>query len=249
MERESGFFHQTKITLTKVNAFSRSRSIYYFSKRMIDIFVSIIALIIFSPIMLIVAVLIPLDSPGSVIFIQKRVGAKRIRKAGHDFWGRTEIPCYKFRTMFDKADPSVHQTFINALINHDEKKLSVMQGSESKVKKIVNDPRVTRMGHFLRCSSLDELPQFWNVLKGEMSVVGPRPAIPYEVELYKPWYFRRLEAKPGITGLWQVGKRNSVDFDGMVRLDIEYIEKQSTWLDLKIMFMTPLVMLRRKAVA
>ena len=211
--------------------------------------VSMIALIIFSPIMLIVAALIHFDSPGPVIFTQKRVGAKRVKKAGHYYWEKTEFPCYKFRTMVDKADPGLHQTFVNALINHEDEKIAAIQGCDSKVNKIVNDPRVTRLGHFLRVSSLDELPQFWNVLRNEMSVIGPRPAIPYEVEMYKPWYFRRLETKPGITGLWQVSARNSCDFDGMVKLDIKYVEEQSFWLDLKIMVMTPLVMLRRKSVA
>jgi lipopolysaccharide/colanic/teichoic acid biosynthesis glycosyltransferase len=249
MERDTGFFHQSKITLPRINAFFGNRNFYYFSKRTIDIIVSTIALIIFSPVMLITAVLIHFDSPGPVIFTQKRVGAKRVFKDGRYCWERTELPCHKFRTMVDKADDSVHHNYINALINHDEQTLSEIQGSENKVKKIVNDSRVTRLGHFLRCSSLDELPQFWNVLKGEMSVVGPRPGIPYEVEMYKPWYFKRLEAKPGITGLWQVGERNSVDFDGMVKLDIEYIEHQSIWMDLKIIVMTPLVMLRRKGVA
>ena len=249
MERETGFFHQIKVTLPGISAFSTNRTFYYLIKRTIDLVVSTIALIIFSPLILVIAVLIHFDSPGPIIFTQKRVGAKRIHKAEGCCWEMTELPCHKFRTMFDKADSSVHHTFINALINHDEKTLSEIQGAENKVKKIVNDPRVTRLGRFLRCSSLDELPQFWNVLKGEMSVVGPRPAIPYEVEMYKPWYFRRLEAKPGITGLWQVGERNSVDFDGMVKFDIEYVENQSTWLDLKIILMTPLVMLRHKWVA
>jgi lipopolysaccharide/colanic/teichoic acid biosynthesis glycosyltransferase len=249
MNRETRFEQQNEIILPAINALPGKRSIYYLSKRAIDVIIAAIALIIFSPLMLVVAVLIHFDSSGPVIFTQKRVGTKRIYRDGRYFWEKTEFPCFKFRTMIDKADCSIHNTYINALINHDEQTLSAIQGSENNVKKIVNDPRVTRLGHFLRCSSLDELPQFWNVLRGEMSVVGPRPAIPYEVGMYKPWYFRRLEAKPGITGLWQVGSRNSVDFDGMVRLDIKYIENQSTGLDLKIICMTPLVMFRRKAVA
>jgi lipopolysaccharide/colanic/teichoic acid biosynthesis glycosyltransferase len=249
MERETGVFHQNKVTLPQINAFFGNRNFYYFSKRTIDIIVSIFALIILSPVMLITAVLIHFDSPGPVIFTQKRVGSKRVYKDGRYYWERTELSCHKFRSMYDKADDSVHHTFINALINHDQKTLSEIQGSENAIKKICHDPRVTRLGHFLRCTSLDELPQFWNVLRGDMSVVGPRPAIPYEVEMYKSWYFQRLEAKPGITGLWQVGERNSVDFDGMVKLDNEYVEHQSIWLDLKIMFMTPLVMIRRKGVA
>jgi lipopolysaccharide/colanic/teichoic acid biosynthesis glycosyltransferase len=247
MDRQTSFESQNDVSLP--NILTLRRHIYYFSKRIIDIIVSVIALIIFSPVILITAVLIRIDSPGPVIFAQKRVGAKRVYKNGRHCWERTQFSCYKFRTMFVNADSSVHTTYVNALINHDEKTLSAIQGSDNKVKKIANDPRVTRLGHFLRCSSLDELPQFWNVLKGDMSVVGPRPAIPYEVEMYKSWYFRRLEAKPGITGWWQVEARNSVDFDGMVKLDIEYVDHQSIWLDLKIIFLTPLVMLRHKGVA
>jgi lipopolysaccharide/colanic/teichoic acid biosynthesis glycosyltransferase len=249
MDRETGFDQQNKVILPGIRVPAGDRAVYNLLKRTIDIIVSTIALILFSPFMLIAAVLIHFDSPGPVIYAQKRVGAKWVYKDGCYCWERTEFTCYKFRTMFNKADSSVHHTYINALINHDEQTLSAIQGSDNQVKKITNDARVTRLGHFLRSSSLDEVPQFWNVLKGDMSVVGPRPAIPYEVELYKPWYFRRLEVKPGITGLWQVGARNSVDFDGMVKLDIEYIDKQSIWLDLKIIFMTPLIMLRRKGVA
>lgn len=249
MERDSDLGRQNKIVFPGFDALSGNRLMYYSSKRIIDVVVSMIALIIFSPILLIVAALIHFDSPGPVIFTQKRVGAKRIKKAGHYGWEKTEFQCYKFRTMVDKADPTIHNQFINALINHDQEKISAIQGSNTQVKKIVNDPRVTRWGHFLRRSSLDELPQFWNVIRGEMSVVGPRPAIPYELESYQPWYFQRLEAKPGITGLWQVRARNSVDFDDMVKLDIEYVRKQSFWLDMKIIFMTPLVMLKHKGVA
>jgi lipopolysaccharide/colanic/teichoic acid biosynthesis glycosyltransferase len=121
--------------------------------------------------------------------------------------------------------------------------------SNSKLTKLSNDKRITRLGHILRRSSLDELPQFWNVLKGEMSIIGPRPAIPYEVEMYKRWYFHRFEAKPGLTGWWQVKARNSCDFDEMVRLDIEYVEHQSFWLDLKIMIMTPVVIILHRGAA
>jgi lipopolysaccharide/colanic/teichoic acid biosynthesis glycosyltransferase len=114
-----------------------------------------------------------------------------------------------------------------------------MQGGDTQIRKLVNDPRVTRIGRFLRKSSIDEIPQFINVVKGEMSLVGPRPAIPYEVEMYKPWHCRRLETIPGITGLWQVTARSLVDFDEIINLDIQYIDQQSFWLDLKILIKTP----------
>jgi lipopolysaccharide/colanic/teichoic acid biosynthesis glycosyltransferase len=217
-------------------------SFYFFLKRVIDLVVSTFALFFLLLILPIFAVLIHRDSPGPVFFNQKRVGARRVKRDGQLVWERTVFNCYKFRTMAHKADPLIHQTFVKALITNDERKINAIQG-EIKTRKLVKDSRITRLGRFLRRSSLDELPQFWNVFKGEMSLVGPRPAIPYEVEMYKPWYHRRLDAKPGMTGLWQVTLRNMTDFDGMVKLDIEYIEKQSFWLDLKILLKTPLAVL------
>jgi lipopolysaccharide/colanic/teichoic acid biosynthesis glycosyltransferase len=141
------------------------------------------------------------------------------------------------------ADTSIHKAYIKALIENDQEKILEMQNGDPKIHKLANDTRVTRVGNFLRRTSLDEIPQFWNVLKGDMSLVGPRPAIPYEVEMYKPWYHQRLEAKPGITGLWQVKVRNLADFDEMMRLDVEYIEKQSFGLDLEILIKTPFTMI------
>lgn len=249
MERDTGLDSHKGIFLVRISALRGNRIMYYLSKRIIDVIVSTIALIIFSPLMFLIALLIHLDSPGPIIFKQKRVGSKRIKGAGRLHWEKTEFDFYKFRTMVDKADPAIHHNFINALINEDEQNTIEIPGVAANVKKIVNDPRVTQLGRFLRRYSLDELPQFWNVLKGDMSVVGPRPAIPYEVEMYKSWYFRRLETKPGLTGLWQVTARNSVGFDEMVKLDIKYIENQSFWLDMKIIFLTPLAMLSPKGVA
>ncbi len=141
--------------------------------------------------------------------------------------------------MVCNADPSLHRSYIKALINNDHESLAMMQGGDTQIRKLVNDHRVTRIGRFLRKSSIDEIPQFINVVKGEMSLVGPRPAIPYEVEMYKPWHYRRLETKPGITGLWQVTARSLVDFDEIINLDIQYIDQQSFWLDLKILMKTP----------
>jgi lipopolysaccharide/colanic/teichoic acid biosynthesis glycosyltransferase len=144
------------------------------------------------------------------------------------------------------ADSSVHKAYMRALIENDEKKMDELQGQSTKIRKLVRDPRITRPGKWLRKFSLDELPQFFNVLRGDMSLIGPRPAIPYEVELYKSWYMRRLEAQPGITGLQQVKARSTFDFDQQMRLDIQYIERQSFWLDLKIMIETPLVVISTK---
>ena len=235
-----------KLDVSPSLGYAGERRAFYFFKRALDLFVSAIALIISLPVMLVIALLIRLDSPGPALFVQERVGVKRVRKKGLIAWQRTTFPCYKFRTMMDKADPALHQAYIAALINHDQEKMATIQHHETTTCKLVNDPRVTRPGRFLRRSSLDELPQFWNVLMGQMSLVGPRPAIPYEIDLYEPWYLRRLEAKPGLTGLWQVTARSSVGIDEMARLDIEYIEHQSFWLDLKILLKTPLVVLACK---
>ncbi len=136
--------------------------------------------------------------------------------------------------MHVKADPAIHQAYVKALIENDEEKMTALQGAKTQPRKLVNDSRIIRPGKILRKLSLDELPQIWNVVKGDMSLVGPRPAIPYEVEMYKPWHLRRLEVQPGITGLQQVTNRCMTDFDQQVRLDIEYIENQSLWLDIKI---------------
>ena len=121
-----------------------------------------------------------------------------------------------------------------------------MEGDDNSTHKMIKDPRVTRLGRILRKASLDELPQLWNILIGEMSLVGPRPAILYELAEYRPWHFQRLQAKPGLSGLWQVTARSSVEFDEMVKLDIEYIKHQSLWLDLKIILKTPIVVLSGK---
>jgi lipopolysaccharide/colanic/teichoic acid biosynthesis glycosyltransferase len=144
------------------------------------------------------------------------------------------------------ADPSVHQAYIKALIENDETQMAVLQGAPTQPRKLVNDSRIIRPGKLLRKLSLDELPQLWNVLIGDMSLIGPRPAIPYEVEMYKPWHLRRLEAHQGITGLQQVTARCTTDFDEQVQYDIEYIDNQSLWLDIKIIIKTPLAILSTK---
>ncbi len=219
------------------------RRVYYFVKRVLDFSVAAVLLILLSPLMALVALLIFVYSPGPVFFMQERVGAKRVFDGKHFAWKRVNFRCVKFRTMKLNANSEIHQAYIKALIENDEAKMTALQGAPTQPRKLVNDPRIIRPGHFLRKLSLDELPQFWNVLRGEMSLVGPRPAIPYEVEMYKPWHLRRLQAQPGITGLQQVTARCTAEFDEQIKLDLEYIEKQSLWLDLKIIFKTPLVVL------
>jgi len=225
---------------------SENRDVYYVVKRALDIVIASILLLLLSPLMILISVLIVLYSPGPVFFVQERVGAKRQRRGNHTYWQKKNFRCYKFRTMRIDADSSVHKAYMRALIENDEKKMDELQGQSTEIRKLIRDPSITRPGKFLRKFSLDELPQFFNVLRGDMSLVGPRPAIPYEVELYKTWYIRRLEAQPGITGLQQVKARSTFDFDQQMRLDIQYIEKQSFWFDIKIIIETPLVIISTK---
>jgi lipopolysaccharide/colanic/teichoic acid biosynthesis glycosyltransferase len=225
---------------------NRDKYLYFIGKRLLDVVLAIVLLILLAPVMLLVAILIKLDSAGPIFFTQERVGARRRSEGGQMNWEIRIFPFYKFRSMVRDADPHLHRAFARAFIHNDGINMVALQNRATQVRKLVNDPRVTRMGRFLRQSSLDELPQLWNVLKGDMSMVGPRPPIPYEVELYEPWHGQRLAAIPGITGLWQVTARSSVDFDEMVRLDIWYIEHQSLWLDLEILLKTPWAVLTSK---
>jgi lipopolysaccharide/colanic/teichoic acid biosynthesis glycosyltransferase len=217
----------------------KDRVFYHFFKRVLDVIVCVLALVVLAPVMAVVAVFVVLDSGWPIIFTQERTGARRWTRDSYSYWQRTAFTCYKFRSMVQAADPSLHQAFVKAFIHNDREKMTALQGRDTQTRKLVDDPRVTRVGRFLRKTSLDELPQLWNVLKGEMSLVGPRPSISYEVDEYERWHLYRLQCKPGITGLWQVTARSSTDFDDMVRLDIEYIQHQSFWLDLKILFKTP----------
>jgi exopolysaccharide biosynthesis polyprenyl glycosylphosphotransferase len=194
-------------------------------KRLLDILGATVGLILFSPILLMTAVAIKISSPGPVIFKQVRLG-----KRGSHF------TFYKFRSMVAGNDDRVHRDYVTNLI--DGKIDQVNQGTKP-LYKIKNDHRITPVGKIIRKLSIDELPQLFNVLKGEMSLVGPRPPIPYEVAKYKSWHLRRiLEVKPGITGLWQVEGRSQTSFDEMVRLDIRYLKNFSLWLDLKVMVKT-----------
>jgi lipopolysaccharide/colanic/teichoic acid biosynthesis glycosyltransferase len=198
------------------------------TKRMVDIVGSIIALIICMPLFLIIALAIKASSKGPVFFRQQRVG-----RCGKSF------TFLKFRSMHVNNDPSVHKRYVTTFIaGQAERNPSSRNGSGAY--KLTNDDRITRVGNLLRTKSLDELPQFLNVLRGDMSLVGPRPAIPYEVAAYQTWHRHRvLEVKPGITGIWQVNGRNRVKFDDMVRLDLRYAKAWSPWLDIKILMCTP----------
>ena len=197
---------------------------YQVAKRAFDLAAAACGLILLLPLLPVIAILIKLDSPGPIIFTQRRVG-----KGGRVF------TCYKFRSMVRDAESM-------------RSKLSHLNEATGPAFKIRDDPRVTEVGGFLRRSSLDEIPQLVNVLCGQMSIVGPRPQIPAEVELYEPWQRRRLEVKPGITCLWQIAGRSHIGFDEWMRLDLEYLRRRSLGLDLWILLRTlPAVIARKGA--
>lgn len=217
----------------------RQKRLYFACKRGLDVALSGLALFVTFPLFLFIALWIRLDSPGPALFRQERVGLRKRSINGERRWELGEFTMYKFRTMYDNANPGIHKRFIRALIQNDESEVARLRDNgHTVVNKLGNDPRITRVGRFLRKTRLDELPQFWNVLKGEMSLVGPRPALPYEVAEYKPRHWRRLGAIPGCVGLWQVSGWCRLDFEGMVELDIWYVDHQSLWLDLKILLKT-----------
>jgi lipopolysaccharide/colanic/teichoic acid biosynthesis glycosyltransferase len=197
-------------------------------KRVIDIAGSSALLLFLGPFFAAIALAIKLTSKGPVIFKQERLG---------QFGAR--FKCLKFRTMYQNNDSRIHQEYIQRFIAGQSGSENTEPGMPA-VYKITNDPRVTPIGRLLRKMSLDEFPQFWNVLRGEMSLVGPRPSVPYEFKVYDIWHRRRvLEVKPGVTGLWQVSGRSRMCFDDMVRLDLRYSQSWSLWLDLRILIATP----------
>ncbi len=196
---------------------------YDYLKRILDLVLATIIMLGFLPLFLILTILVKFTSRGPVFFVQERVGLRGRR-----------FRMFKFRSMYADADHRVHRQYVEKLIRKGER--------GGRTYKLENDPRITPLGRWMRKFSLDELPQFLNVLRGDMSLVGPRPPIPYELEIYKPWHFKRLETKPGITGLWQVSGRNLLSFDQQAALDIKYIQHKSLALDLTIIFKTIPVM-------
>jgi lipopolysaccharide/colanic/teichoic acid biosynthesis glycosyltransferase len=202
------------------------------ARRVLDVAVATAALLVLAPIILVVALAVLASSPGPVLFRQRRLGRDR-----------TPFTVLKFRTMWAEADSAPHREYVRTLLD----------GGTSEpnggLYKLAVDDRVTRVGRFLRSWSLDELPQLINVLRGEMSLVGPRPVIPYEAELYPDDYLPRFSVKPGLTGLWQVSGRNERTYEEMVRFDVEYAERRSLALDALILVKTVWVVLRRKGVA
>jgi lipopolysaccharide/colanic/teichoic acid biosynthesis glycosyltransferase len=204
-----------------------SRQLSRALKRTIDVLGSALGLLLLAPVLVLIALAIRVSSPGPILFRQKRIG-------------RYGVPftCLKFRSMHTGNDPRIHMEYVKQLIGGNAS--ADAAETNGRVYKITADPRLTRVGRFLRKTSLDEVPQLLNVLRGDMSMVGPRPPIPYEFEVYDVWHRRRLlEVRPGITGLWQVSGRSRIPFDDMVRLDLRYAKTWSLWLDFQILLRTP----------
>ena len=187
---------------------------YDIIKRLIDIICSFMGLLALSPLFIIIAIIIKFTSKGPVFFSQKRVG-----KYGREFY------MYKFRSMVVNAEEL-------------KEKLAAQNEMSGPMFKMKDDPRVTKVGKFIRKTSIDELPQLWNVLKGDMSLVGPRPSLPKEVAQFEDWMHRRLEVKPGLTCYWQVSGRNNIDFEDWMKLDIRYVEERNLWIDIKLILKT-----------
>ena len=196
-------------------------------KRLVDLVGSTVGLIITAPLIALIAAAITLDSPGPVFFRQERIGT-----------GGRRFRVWKFRTMRNGAPDAAHRELIRKMFNGQEAEAGHGNGNGKPVYKLVNDDRVTRVGRWLRRTSLDEVPQLFNVVRGEMSLVGPRPPLTYEFDAYDHWQFDRLTVLPGITGLWQVSGRNLLTYRQMCELDLEYVRRWSLWLDLKILFKT-----------
>lgn len=217
------------IALSRIKRASSNPN-YHYLKRMIDVAITLAALPFLLPLMALIALLIHIDSPGPALFKQKRVG-----KDGRVFG------ILKFRSMVHQLDDSYHRSFMKAFVQG-----QVGKGENVKsVFKPFSDSQVTRVGRFLRKTSLDELPQLFNVLKGDMSLIGPRPNVLWEVEAYKGWHMERLTVLPGITGLAQVNGRSSISFDVIAQYDIEYARNQSLWMDVQILWKTFTTVLKK----
>ena len=196
-----------------------SRNTYEFLKRLMDIICSMSALIVLAPILIVVAILIKIESKGPVIFSQERVGINN-----------KKFKMYKFRSMVVNAEDM-------------KEKLEKQNERKGPMFKIKNDPRITTIGRFIRKTSIDELPQLINILKGEMSIVGPRPSLPKEVIQFEPWMLERLKVKPGLTCYWQVRGRDHIEFEDWMRLDVKYVKDRNFLLDIKLIFKTFFVFL------
>ena len=210
-----------------------SRGAYWYAKRFVDVSCAAILFFTLLPVLIMIALAIRLESPGAAIYRQARMGSRRRRVAGTTVWEPTPFTFLKFRTMSRDADPALHEAHVESFVR------GRLRGSHTKASfKLTGDPRVTRLGRILRRTSLDELPQLINVLRGDMSLVGPRPVPLYEAALYNERQLGRFAALPGITGLWQVRGRCDISFEEMIELDLADVRDQSLALDTKILFLT-----------
>ena len=227
---------------------SLGRSWYFAVKRFLDVSIVLVSALFMVPGLLVIGLAIKLTSPGPILFKQERIRSRRRKIDGEWRWEFEPFTFYKLRTMQPGTDIRLHRDYIAAYIASDEERMAELRpvANEKDTYKLTSDPRVTRIGRFLRKLSIDEMPQVWNVLKGDMSLVGPRPPIRYEFELYEERQSQRLASPAGITGWWQVNGRAETSFEEMVRLDIEYINRQSLWFDLKILFLTIPAVISRK---
>jgi lipopolysaccharide/colanic/teichoic acid biosynthesis glycosyltransferase len=215
---------------------TEQRQAYEIAKRVLDVVIALTVLVLLFPLWVLIAIAVCLTSSGPAFYCQRRVVGK----------GGGEFTVYKFRTMFHNNDDTLHKHAIARFL--DGQPLSVVEknSTQTPIYKLTDDPRVTPFGRILRKTGLDEVPQFLNVLRGDMSVVGPRPPLYYEYERYAEHHKSRLEVLPGITGLYQITARSQVTFEEMVEIDLDYIQRRSMWLDLKIILLTPWVMLTGK---
>ena len=219
---------------------------YYAIKRVVDVALVLAIGLVVLPLIPIIALAIKLDSRGPLIFKQERLRGRRVKIDGEWRWEITPFIFYKFRTMTADASPNMHQNYMRAYIGGEH--ISTLQGDQATSYKLSNDHRVTRVGRVLRKLSLDELPQLWNVLVGEMSLVGPRPPLAYELEMYQRRHLGRMASPSGLTGWWQVNGRCETNFEEMIELDLDYIARCSTRMDLKIILLTlPAVLTGRGA--
>jgi lipopolysaccharide/colanic/teichoic acid biosynthesis glycosyltransferase len=196
-------------------------------KRAMDVVLSLVSLVVLLPLLAAIAIAIKIDSPGPVLFKQVRLGR-----------GQKPFTMYKFRSMAVDSGDELHRESVKRTAESKRREIGVFKSLE--------DPRVTIVGRFIRTWNLDELPNLLNVLRGEMSIVGPRPALDYELPYYKDWFFRRFAVRPGLTGLWQVKRADAEDFDEMIRMDVDYTEQMSVWLDLKLIALTIPSIIREK---
>ena len=210
-----------------------NRPLYFVAKRVLDVVISLVILVAALPLMVVIALAIKLETEGPVIFSQERVGAKRRTRRGRAFWEPSTFRLYKFRTMVSGADPSLHEAHVEAYVYG-----RLTKSSDRAAFKLACDPRVTRVGSFLRRTSLDELPQLVNALRGQMSLVGPRPLPLYEVIHHPTEFHSRFATLPGITGPWQVSGRCQLGFQEMMKLDLDYVREQSLKLDFKLLLRT-----------